>query len=369
MKKDFRPADKKALNELVRSSGLAFRENSRSWIFTCPRCEKADKLFMFKETGRFVCWVCKETEGFMGSPEYALREMIGMPLALIKKKLYGFEETQAQLFLNVQLRDFFGEDDEIDEDAGELEILTYPPDYYSIDHKFAIRGLEYLQGRGISLELALRYKLRYCPPERRVIFPIESEGNLYGWQGRFIEASEYLDPETGDTFRTPKIVTPKGVRKEWTLMWMDNLQGYDHAVVTEGPVDGMKADLCGGNVATMGKAISQQQINILRNCGLKKIYLGMDPDAGLETLRLTREFHDLQCHLLLPPEGYEDLGASSCEGVLSSFKVAPRINNAQIFAYVERDWGTITKRILRHQRLLEERGAFRASQTGSSVKF
>lgn len=355
MKKDYRPADKKALNELVRASGLPFRENSRSWIFTCPKCEKPDKLFMFKETGRFVCWVCKETEGFMGSPEYALREMLGIPLGVIRRKLYGFEEQQAQLYLTVHLRDFFGEDDEIDEDAGELEIVAFPPDFYPIDHKFAYRGLAYLQGRGIGLDLAQKYGLRYCPPERRVIFPITSEGNLYGWQARFIEPSEYMDPETGDIYKTPKIITPKGVKKENTLMFMDNLHGYEHAVVTEGPVDGIKADLCGGNVVTMGKAVSRAQINLLLNCGLKRIYLGLDPDAGLEILRLTREFSELENYLLLPEAGQEDLGASSCEGVLQSFLSAPRINNAQIFAFVERDWNLITQRVVRHERLLEAR--------------
>jgi hypothetical protein len=36
----------------------------------------------------------------------------------------------------------------------------------------------------------------------------------------------------------------------------------------------------------------------------------------------------------------------------ASFNNAPRINNAQIFAFVERDWGVITKRVIRHQRLL-----------------
>lgn len=352
--KSYKPANKAVLNELVRSSGLPMRENSRSWIFTCPKCEK-DKLFMFKETGRFVCWICKETEGFMGNPEYALREMLGMPLSVLRLKLYGFEEQQAQMFLDVRLKDFFGDEDEIDEDAGEMEILAYPPDFYPIDHKFSARGLTYLQGRGIGLELAMKYNLRYCPPDRRVIFPITSQGNLYGWQGRFIEPSEYLDPETGDVYRTPKIVTPKGVRKENTLMFMDNLHGHDHAVVCEGPVDGIKADLCGGNVVTMGKAVSRAQINLLLNCGLKRIYLGLDPDAGLEILRLTREFAELENRLLLPEPGCEDLGASSCEGVLASFLAAPRINNAQIFAFVERDWETLTKRMVRHERLRDAR--------------
>lgn len=348
----------------MRSSGLSYKENSKSWIFTCPKCEKPDKLYMFKEagpnTGRFVCWVCKETEGFMGRPEYALREMIGMPLSEIKKRLYGLEEIQSTMYLNVKLKDFYGDEDPIDEDAGELDILGWPADYYEIDHKFAVRGLTYLNERGVDMALAQAYDVRYSPQDRRVIFPIKSEGYLYGWQGRLIENNEYEDPKTGDIFKVPKIVTPKGVKKEHTLMFMDRLIGSPHACIEEGPFDAIKAHLCGGNVASMGKAVSRQQIAILRNSGIKKLYIGLDPDAGLETLRMTREFFDLECRLLFPELGKEDLGASSCEGVLRSFLSAPRINNAQIFAFIEREWEVLSKRLIRHQRILlnrRERGA------------
>lgn len=353
------PANFTALNELIRSSGLSYKENSKSWIFTCPKCEKPDKLYMFKDTGdhtgRFVCWVCKETEGFMGRPEYALRELIGMPLSEIKKRLYGFEDVQGTMYLNVQLKDFYGDDDPIDEDAGELDVLGWPSDYYPIDHKFAGRGLAYLNERGVSVELAQAYDVRYSPPERRVIFPIKSDGYLFGWQARLIEAHEIEDPETGDVFKVPKITTPKGVKKDHTLMFLDRLTGSPHAVLTEGPFDGIKAHLCGGNVASMGKAVSRQQIAILRNSGIKRVYVGLDPDAGLETLRMTREFFDLECRLLLPEAPYEDLGASSCDSVFRAFLAAPRINNAQIFAFIEREWEVLSKRLVRHQRILLNR--------------
>jgi hypothetical protein len=44
---------------------------------------------MFKSDGRFVCWVCAETSGFKGRPEFALQELLGMSLSSIKEKIYG----------------------------------------------------------------------------------------------------------------------------------------------------------------------------------------------------------------------------------------------------------------------------------------
>lgn len=346
----YRTADPRALDELVRASGLSFRENSRSWMFTCPRCGKEDKLYMLKANGRFVCWVCKEVDGFQGRPEYALTELLARPIKALRKVLYGIEDPQAVPFLEIQLQDFF-DDDEVDEDACQLEELVWPPDFYPIDHKFSARGLAYLNGRGVSLDLAKSYELRYCPPQRRVIFPIQSQGRLYGWQGRAVMPTEYEDPETGETFTTPKIVTPLGVKKERMLMFADRLLGSDHVIICEGPLDAIKADLCGGNVATMGKAVSMAQINTLRNSGISKVYLALDPDASNEVLRVLREFSpsDFETYVLRPPEPFKDLGEMSPEDVLLLFRGAERINAGRIFAFVETDIETLDRRRLRWQ--------------------
>jgi hypothetical protein len=346
---DYRPANPHALNELVRASGLPFRENSRSFIFDCPRCGKENKLFMFKKDGRFVCWVCKEVDGFAGRPEFALVELTGIPIGQLRKTLYGIEEQKGASFLYPELKDFFGDEDEVDEDAFDLQPMQFPPDFYPIDHKFSVRGREYLEGRGVSLELAQSYGLRFCPPQRRVIIPIQWNGTVYGWQGRLVVDNTYTDPDTGDTYETPKILTPIGVKKEHTLMFWDRLTGSPHVVLCEGPFDAIKADLCGGNVATMGKAVSQTQIGILRNCGVQRIYLALDPDAALEVWRLTKEFFDLEVYWMRAPAG-TDLGAMTPEAVRELFVNAVRVRSSNVFGFIEGDVETLDRRRIRWDR-------------------
>jgi hypothetical protein len=340
--------DRIALNELVRGSGLSFSENSKSWIFECPRCFKSKKLYIRKSDGRFVCWFCKEVDGFQGKPEFALKELLGLSVAILQKKLYGLESPQASLFLDIQLRDFFGEDDEVDGDADEIAEQVWPFDYYPIEHRHSARGLKYLEERGVSLAVAQFYGLRYSPPERRVIFPISSGGRLYGWQGRSIIPTSYED-EQGIVHETPKIVTTKGLKKENLLMFSDRLVGSPHAVLAEGPFDAIKAHLCGGNVATMGKAVSPAQVRLLRNSGIRRLYLGLDPDAAAEIMRLCREFSsdDIELFDLRATAEAGDLGAMSFEAVLGRFQEAPRFGLGRVIAHVEGDYDLLVRRIVR----------------------
>lgn len=313
-----------ALEELIGSSGLSMRQNSRSWIFTCPRCGKEDKLYMHKKGGRFVCWVCKETIGYQGQPEFALKDLLHRSLNDIKSLLYGDSAYAPAIpgMLVGQLRDYFGEDDEVEEEVEALVPVHWPHHFFPIDHKAAKRGLEYLQSRGIDADMARRYGCRYSPTDMRVGFPIAMGGVLYGWQARAIFNTR-VEADNGDVFEVPKIQTPKGVRKDQMLMFADRLVGSEHAVVAEGPVDAIKADLCGGNVATMGKAVSQKQIGLLLNSGVKKIYLAQDPDAQAESRRLVAEFEGLRVFQLFPDKSSKDLGEMDPQAVLAEFQAAP----------------------------------------------
>ncbi len=333
--------NRSALEDLI--SRTSHRQNSKSWIMTCPKCGKSDKLYMLKGSGRFCCWICKETEGFQGAPEYAFAALLNMSVKAVKKLLYGEIEIQGTVHLNLQLKDWFDDDEEVEE-AVELQPRGWPIDYHPIDHRFSKRGLDYLQQRGVSLEIAKMYDLRYSPDERRVIFPISSQGTLYGWQARSILPS-VIETPNGDV-QTVKIMTTKGLPKEHTLMYVDRLQGSQHAVLTEGPFDGIHAHWCGGNVVTMGKAVGKYQIGILRNAGIKRLYLGLDRDANDEIARIASEVGgEMELFLLFPPENYQDLGATPLETVHQAFLNAPRYRRGQMLSYAD-DFETVYKRRL-----------------------
>jgi len=341
--------DPKALHEFIRNSGLRPRNNSLSYVFACPRCAKKDKLYIRKRDGRFVCWVCRESDGYQGRAEFALADLTGVNVKEVQAALYGgIVDSNGDAYLHVQLRDFFGEDDETPEDIGftPLYPTMFPPDIYPIDEPASRRGLAYVESRGIDLALAKTYDLHYQPAKLRVVVPIVMGGELFGWQARIVDGLEtYYDEETDTVREVPKVLGNEGLVRERTLMFADNLQGSPHAVITEGPFDGIKAHLCGGNVATMGKGVSEAQIALVRNAGIRKVYLALDEDAARDTMRLCEKMGDLELYLLRTPPGRSDLGASTPQEVYREFLRAQRINAGHVLVYL--DEGAALRKALR----------------------
>lgn len=317
--------DPAVLRSFVEGSGLSYDENSVSWIFTCPRCSKPKKLYLRKRDGRFVCWRCKETDNFQGRAEYALLELTGQSYDEVCRFLYGDIPLRDDPSLSSSIDDLFEEEDATEEFGH--EVIKWPYDFYSIDDLRSQRGAEYMIGRGVPLRLQKEYGLHYAPEQRRVYFPIGEKGFLYGYQGRLIVPHQYEDEETGESKEVPKILSSKGVRRDRVLMFADRLQGCEHAIVCEGPVDAIKAHFCRGNVATMGKEVSTHQIKMLINSGVKRVYIALDADATEAIERLISEMNgDVELYEMIPQQlGRKvDLGAMTFEEVYSLFLGAKR---------------------------------------------
>lgn len=333
--------DPNVLSQFLRESGLKFEENSKSYIFTCPKCAGARRLWMYKSGRFFVCWSCKETENYQGRVEYALADLCNLPLKVVRARLGLSGEAKAEVFLEGRLTDFYGDDEEADDfvAAAAIPEVVWPEDYYPLDHRHAAKGAAYLASRGVSAELASQYDIRYAPVEQRVAFPVSDRGRLYGWQGRLIVPTKYLDPE-GNERELLKIKSSTGIPRERTLMFSDRLIGSPHAVLTEGPVDALKAHLCGGNVCAMGKAVSAKQMQLLLNAGMKAVYLGLDPDAAVDTQRLVREhFDDFALYeMKARVKGAlekPDLGAMDYKDVYELFRGAVRIGAGRLFFFLD----------------------------------
>jgi hypothetical protein len=330
-------ADAAILKQIIDQAGLKYDQTSVSYVFNCPRCGGKKKLYVRKKDGRFVCWVCKEVDNYQGRPEYALADLLGRPIKVIQSRLYGGADIPVAVYLDVKLSDFYGDDEEVDADAHELTAVDYPFDYIPIDDPMAKRGADYLAGRGVPLWMASQYGIYFCPQKRRVVFPVQSQGKLYGWQERLIVNHQWLD-ENGEEREVPKILSSTGIPREKTLMFADRLHGYDHAVLCEGPVDGIKAHLCGGNVVAMGKAVSPEQTRLLLNGGVRKLYLALDPDAADEIRRLVQGLNaDVELYEMLAKGvgAKPDLGSMTFEEVHQLFLEAPKIEPGRVFIFLK----------------------------------
>lgn len=336
----------KQLREYLTTTGLKWKESQTSYIFTCPRCQKAEKLWMFKQDGRFICFYCSEIEGFKGKPEFALADMLGLQVGEIRRDLYGEVLPPSQIFFDFEIEDWWS-DDEYFEQVPDMETFpdrVWAPDCLPIEHPLASRGRKYLEGRGLSLEVASHYGIRYSGPQTRVLFPVQYKGKLFGWQGRAVGPTEFFDPDTGDKKTIPKVLTTPGLKKDQMVMFADRLVDADQAIISEGPMDAIKCHLCApegrtaGNVATMGKGVSGAQINLIKYSGVRRVYLALDPDAAVETERLINEFYGfLDVYIMEPPKPYKDFGEMPMEEVADVYRRTKPAGLGRAYVYLNPD--------------------------------
>jgi hypothetical protein len=179
-----------------------------------------------KVDGLFVCFRCKDQNKFYGKAEKALHAITSIPTEIICKEVYGVIDGIPTL--DFALEDFFPESEE----DFDITISVWPLDYLTIDNPFAREAATYLKGRGIPLDIAAKYRLRYWPKEKRVIFPVYYGEYLCGWQGRVLD----------NKYSPIKIKSSVGLNKKDLLMFGERLTGSKHAVLCEGPIDAIKAD-------------------------------------------------------------------------------------------------------------------------------
>ncbi len=341
------PDISEALASYVDAQGLSYQRLSLSYVFDCPRCGKR-KLYMYRRTGYFTCWVC---DGFKGRPEKALTEIVGQPIRAIRKALYPTPEIDWEAMAAardkrctctrermpggayVKIDDddcqvCFGEEEEpevVEPEEKPIPTVLWPLNWHPIDDPRSQKGAAYLAGRGISLEVARAHQIRYSPADRAIVFPVTYCGRLVGWQTRLI-----FNPEKGS-----KANTMSGMPREKVVMFENSIEG-DSVVLCEGPIDAIKARLCGGAVATLGKKVSRGQIERLVELGVRRFYLALDVDAPHEAARLTRELCDAgyEVYRLQAPMPYGDLGDMPAEEVLQLYQSAPKLRRNSIWTAV-----------------------------------
>jgi len=301
-------------------------QNARSYIFDCPACGGDKKLYISKKDGLSVCFKGKTDKCPRpgSSAQYALSLISGLPFDVVKREIVDFVENLAE-----QIRVKF-DNDEVKQEEVKLPTVMLPIDIAFMGEHAAEEGQKYLEGRGLPLEVQQKYGVLYSPSMRRVIFPVIMDKKLYGWQGRAIDNVRHED----------RMYNIPGPWKARTLMFYENIVGKDFVIVAEGPVSAMKFYKVGNFVATMGKEISTRQLELMRNAGVKKIYLAIDPDA-VDKLNKIRYILDnellgrIECFHIPVPENRGDFGDCTFEECEVAFQRASKLDGDQIFSHIE----------------------------------
>ena len=342
VKSNHKGADPIKLLDFIDSHGLSYRTTGKSYVFTCPKCGKEDKLYIRRVDGRFICWVCSGS--FRGAPEYALSSLTNVPLEDVRKALYGSLVSQATLTLDFRILDFYDEteDDEavVDGDLEafqELPDLQWPYHCLLLTHQGSKNGVAYLESRGIPINVAMRYDIRDSPERRSVVFPVWMGIKLVGYQYRTIDPTLVMGP--GGPVELLKIISSPDIPRDRCVMFANRLTS-DFAVLCEGPFDALKLDFLGaGNIATMGKVVSQNQIELLLRSGIRKLYIALDPDAADEINPILRNIGGVEGYLVelpcKPGQGKVDLGSLSMEEARQCVLDAKPIQNNRLHGYLD----------------------------------
>lgn len=263
-----------------------YEEKTKTLHMECPHCNKSDKFSMLQANGYTVC--------YRGSCDYGKRNFTyyvsktaKISIQDAKDLIYG---QDLLLSTNGDTIDINFMDD--DKPLRELKEVPYPATFDHISGLFPSDGRTYLENRGIPLELIHYYEIKWNNFQRRVVFPIFMNHKCFGYQGRAID-----NVEKGFRMRNNE-----GFNRESLIMFYDQIEKGGHVIINEGPIDAIKFHFCKGNIATLGKVVTDKQIELILSKEPSAIYLGLDDDAYEETLLLKKKLRGIKVYELVVPQ-------------------------------------------------------------------
>ncbi len=231
----------------------------------CPFCERSEKHFQIstdENNPTFYCYRC----GSKGS------------YVRLVMKIDKISYNEANVIVNGGVNLSVSE---------EKEKYNFPNIEFPLKSLWTSQSREYLRRRGIKESTIRKFGLYFCSTGKykdRIIIPIRLDDKDITFQGRLINNTStlrYRSPPSSPTNRL--------------LFNCDDIDN-DTVILVEGVFDVFRLyqDGYGNQVgATLGKKISEHQINLLKDKNVKRVWLMYDPDTKMETETL---FNEVACH-------------------------------------------------------------------------
>ena len=145
---------------------------------------------------------------------------------------------------------------------------------------FDMKALKIWQQEGISYNTMLKYGIRFDPINNCIVIPnYDIDGKLISVRGRYFEGDAKYKPIThnGQILSHPSSLTLYGLN-----IVKDEVKRQHKVIIFEGEKSCLKMNTAYGNqnisVATLGKNISNQQIKLLTQLGVREVILAYDAD-------------------------------------------------------------------------------------------
>jgi DNA primase len=166
------------------------------------------------------------------------------------------------------------------------------------------RGLEYLVGRGISLDSIERFHLGYSENQDMVTVPVFSDNGIpVGFVARSIEGKQFKN-----STNLPRSKVLFGLNKN----------KFEEIIVVESSFDAIKLNQIGFHaVATLGANVSREQLRLLEKYATKIILAPDSDEAGQGfAKKITDAIKTREISLIKIPEGKKDIGDMTREEIL-----------------------------------------------------
>lgn len=231
-------------------------------VFSCPNCNHhKKKLTLNKYSQAYQCWVC----GFKGRRVLQILKFIKAP--------YGAYETLKEIDAQYNFKD-----SKFEKPKNQLSL---PENFIPlIEGKGLIRdkAWRYLQSRGLSPQDVIKYNIGYVEEgllSNFIIIPsYDKNGLLNYWVGRSFDSQSY------HKHKLPE------VSKD--IIGFEMLINFDLPVILcEGAFDAIA--LRRNAIPLFGKKISQNLYKELVKNKVKQVYLALDQDAILDSLKYAKE--------------------------------------------------------------------------------
>lgn len=279
------------------------------------------KTYFIKRLGAF-----DYKHGWMKLPvcPYCHRELkMGVNLSMYRTNCFRCNEhpNPSQLVMNIEGFDTYhelinflnsGKFDELEFHEEKVELAEAKPLYLPEGFRIlnlgqsqvakSIRG--YVKSRGFSIEELCKHGVGYATKEPffgYLIIPFYYHGQL-----RYYNARKVIG--NGPRYNNPnKDIT--GLGKEFIIFNYDALEMYRSVFICEGALNALT--IGDRAIATMGKAISQYQVNELLKSSCQRFIILLDPDAKRYAINLALKLVAYKkVKVVFLPDGFDvnDLG-------------------------------------------------------------
>lgn len=248
-------------------------------IETCPKCFNSNyKLYVNVERHLWICHVCDW--GRHGRLIDLMTEVSGRTALDIYKELAQLVAPAPAADFMDRLQSAFSPPE--GKEPLPIEMVSIPGDQ-DFSGIITSRVMNYVLRRGLSQEDAQLYQLRAAVKLFRftgpfVVFPVLHRGIPVGWQGRRAEGKS-----------EPKYVSSDHIGNFlWPIdtLFADIIEYRKHVVLVEGVFDAVALwKMHVPALCTFGKKISDKQVQLLQQLGVKSVAIMWDADAAVTSMQ------------------------------------------------------------------------------------